>query len=118
MKRIMVIGILLFSFGCANRKERIQEREAHEGQTTEVLDNVNVTERILGTVVAASESCPVLIDAQVGEKIVKMYPVNLDEKFQKAGMKLKFSYTLSRAQQPENCDVDAVVVLSDVAVMR
>jgi hypothetical protein len=118
MKRIMVISILLFSLGCANRKERIQEMEAHEGQTTEVVDNATVPERILGTVVAASESCPVLIDAQVAEKVVKMYPVNLDEKFQKAGMKLKFSYTLSRAQQPENCDIDAVVVLSDVAVMR
>ncbi len=118
MKQMMVVGILLFSLACANRKERIQEREAHEGQTTEVVDSVTVTERIIGTVVAASDICPVLIDAQVGEKVVKMYPVNLDEKFQKAGMKLKFSYTLSRAQQPENCDLDMVVVLSDVALMR
>lgn len=114
----MVISVLLFSLGCANRKERIQEREAHENESSEVVDIVTEPVRIIGTVVAPIDQCPVLIDAQVGDKIVKMYPVNLDEKFQKAGMKLKFSYTPSRAQQPENCDIDMVVVLSDVALMR
>lgn len=118
MKQIIVIGVLLLSMACANRKERIQEREAHNNESSEAVDIVTEPVRLIGTVVAATDQCPVLIDAQVDDKIVKMYPVNLDEKFKKAGMKLKFSYTTSRAQQPENCDVDAVVILSDVAVMR
>jgi hypothetical protein len=119
MKQIMIIGVLLFSVACANRKERIQERKAHEGETSEVVDQVVAEpERFIGTVVAASDVCPVLIDAQVGDKMIKMYPINLEEKFQKAGMRLKFSYTPSRAQQPENCDLDMVVVLSEVTLMR
>ena len=40
MKQIMVIGVLLLSLACANRKERIQEREAHDNESSEAVDIV------------------------------------------------------------------------------
>ena len=71
-----------------------------------------------GIVKNSKDAC-IYIDASIKiEGVVKnktLYPVNLDEKFQKNGSKINFDFTLSRAMQPSGCDVDYVVSVSNVS---
>jgi hypothetical protein len=43
-----------------------------------------------------------------------IYPINLERKYQKNGLYLRFNYTISRAMSPEGCTTDAVVSLENV----
>ncbi len=47
-----------------------------------------------------------------------IYPVNLDKKYQKSGLSLRFNYAVSRAMSPEGCQTDAIVSLSEVQIMK
>lgn len=47
-----------------------------------------------------------------------IYPIQLDEKFKKDGLNLKFNFTVSRAMSPTDCKVDYVVSLENVSVTK
>ncbi len=47
-----------------------------------------------------------------------IYPIQLDDKFKKEGVKLKFNLSLSRAMSPSDCQVDYVVSLENVSVTK
>lgn len=120
MKIIIIAALVLLTFGCANRKEKMQENESHEElmNKTEEQNSTELENRVIGIVHVSETECPLYIEAKLTDHAVKMYPMNLEDKFKNEGMKLKFTYELSRGAQPENCDIDMVVSLSEVSLMR
>ncbi len=120
MKIIIIAALVLFTLGCANRKEKMQENESHEElmNKTEEQNSTELENRVIGIVHVSESDCPVYIEAKLTDHAVNMFPINIEDKYKVEGMKIKFTYELSRGAQPENCDVDMVVSLSDVALMR
>jgi hypothetical protein len=104
MKTVILFSVLLFSISCATHKE-IVENGTFESEQVQIAK---------GTVCVSQEGCPVFITAKIDGALVKMYPVNLEEQFKIDGLKIKFSFNLSRAMQPENCKVDKVVSIENV----
>ena len=74
-------------------------------------------ERVIG-IVHLSETCGALITAQVGNREVILFPNNLDDKFKREGMKLKFFFLNSSMPIPNGCTADARGDLKDVNAVR
>ncbi len=47
-----------------------------------------------------------------------VYPIQLDEKFKKEGLKVEFNLTVSKAPSPADCQIDYVVSLDNVSVIK
>jgi hypothetical protein len=47
-----------------------------------------------------------------------VYAMNLAKKYLKEGKQLRFNFTYSKAKNPEGCNVEAVVVLTDISVKK
>lgn len=121
MKQVLIIGLVSFVFACSSQKETVQEVKAIENEietTEETVEETTENYRIIGIVHVSETDCPVYIEAREKEGMVNMYPVNMDAKFMREGAKIKFAYTKSRALQPANCNVDMVVSIEDVSLMR
>ncbi|MFT5822791.1 MAG: hypothetical protein ACI8ZM_004048 [Crocinitomix sp.] len=118
MKSIIVLSVLFLATACGNQKETMQEKEAIEQEIEPVTEVVNENYRVVGIVHISETDCPIYIETKLKDSTVNMYPMNLEEKYKRDGMKLKFDYALSRGAQPENCDIDMVVSMSDVTLMR
>jgi hypothetical protein len=127
MKSYILIGILgLFLVSCGNSQEVVEDETAdlpteqsNESETTEEVEEIMEDNyRIIGMVHVQDGECPLWIEARGKEGPLKLYPVNLEKKYQQEGMKIKFAHAPSMAQQPEGCDIDQVVILSDVTLMR
>ncbi|HQW86927.1 MAG TPA: hypothetical protein PLH93_07065, partial [Flavobacteriales bacterium] len=71
----------------------------------------------LGTVTLAhaAEGCPVLIALEPPGELGHLMPVGLDERFRKEGLKLSFTYTLSRIHSG-GCNQGTPAVLDSIAV--
>ena len=101
MKLSYIILITLFLLSCKSAC-KIKNKDANS---------------TIGTVHLAEDNCPYYIlinkgDAELINK--KVYPINLDDKFKKKGLKLSFSFTYIKAMSPENCPIDLVVALDSV----
>jgi hypothetical protein len=131
MNKIFLIASLSFLVSCAVCKERRASKEAAQTVTTEVEkeeDQTNVlTERpmkeeemiiVEGTVRLDRPGCPVSIDMVDGDLFSSVYPVNLDKKYHQEGLRLKFTYTPSRAASPESCTADMVVALDNIEIIK
>lgn len=128
MRKLFIFGLALMAFACGNQKETTQETDAIKDEieeTTEVVEETveEVQEeaenyRVVGVVHVSETDCPLIIEARNQTDTIMMYPMNLEEKYKKEGTRIKFTYTKSRGQQPENCDVDMVVALADLTLMR
>jgi len=120
MKYVVIMSALLIGFSCANHKEKVNEIESHEELVNKEEDSITSPEnyRVIGLVHVSETECPLYIEAKLTNGAVNMYPMNLDEKYKREGMKIKFAYELSRGAQPENCELDMVVSVSDVTLMR
>jgi len=116
MRTLVVVACLLL-VSCGNRKSVSADAGVEE---TEVSTETTETgaARVVGVVHISEEGCLVTVAMTEGDKTLNCYPVNIEDKYKVEGMVLKFFYEESRAQQPENCDVDLVISISDVAVMR
>ncbi len=77
-----------------------------------------------GTIHLNESGCPYYIEINkclvsnieyLGKTI---YPIQLDDKFKKKGLKLKFNLNLSRAPSPANCQIDYVVSLSNLSISK
>ena len=104
MKTFILFSVLFFSISCSTQKEII-ENGTFDSEAVQIVK---------GTVYVSQEGCPVFITAKIDGALVKMYPVNLEEQYKIDGLKIKFSFNLSRAMQPENCKVDKVVSIENV----
>ncbi len=101
---------------CGNSKKMVTDVK----KVDEKIENSN-NARITGTVHVSDSDCMLFIDAQMskeGSNTIKMYPVNLADKFKVEGMYIKFSYASSRAKQPDGCGDVKVVSVSDVTPLR
>ncbi|MEY3236071.1 MAG: hypothetical protein RI883_172 [Bacteroidota bacterium] len=105
MKTAFLVSILFFSISCSTQKEIIENGIS----ASETVDIVK------GTVHMDEKGCPIYIISKIDGASFKMYPVNLEDQFKIDGLKIKFSYNLSRAMQPENCQVDKVVSVENVS---
>lgn len=104
MKAIILFSLLVYTVSCSTQKEII-DNEANNSETIQLFK---------GIVHLSEEGCPFYISTEIDGKSMKFYPINLEESFKVEGLKIKFSYNLSRAMQPENCQVDKVVSVSNV----
>lgn len=123
MKTLFLLSSLFLFFACGSQKEVAtnsvnETKEEVEEVVEETEEALNNNFRIVGTVHTTDKGCGVYIDAKMEDTSVKMYPVNLDEKYQVEGMFIRFTYALSRAMQPSECDCSKVVSLSDVTPLR
>ena len=80
-------------------------------------------EELIGIVHINENECPQYIELSadlnpgVTLNFTKVYPINLKDGMKKKGLKVKFTYTLSKAMQPEGCNVDAVIQLNSIEVI-
>jgi hypothetical protein len=121
IKPIIFFAIPFLILGCGNQKETVDSDKVNNSNT-EIVEEI-VTEksenyRVIGIVVLNEGNCPIYIKAKDGDREIRMYPMNLEAKYKVDGMKLKFAYERSRGAQPEECDIDMVVSMSDVTLMR
>ncbi len=88
-------------------------------------DQSNETTIYTGTVRLDNNGCPFYIEISncfvsnlsyyIGKKI---YPIELDDKFKKEGLRLNFNLNVSRAMSPADCQVDYVVSLDNVSITK
>jgi len=72
-----------------------------------------------GIVHVNQENCPNYIEITKGPDSPspkKVYAINLAKKYLKEGKHLHFDLTFSKAMNPEGCNVEAVVVLTNISV--
>ncbi len=99
MKTIFLfITLLLFSCGTAKNTDAI------------------MTNQTKGKVII-SDNC-VTIQASVDDKVLRFYPVNLNDEFKKENLEILFDYSPSKAQQPTNCSIDMVVTVREVSIVK
>lgn len=98
---------------CGNSKHATIE------EVSEVITESIEQIRIVGTVRISDTGCKVYIDAQENDgSTFKLYPENLDVRFQKEGMFLKFYYDKTATKLPENCEADISATLREVTPLR
>lgn len=110
MKFIIVAIIVTGFLSCSTPKVIPQE-------TPPMERDILAEERVIG-IVHLNESCGAVITAQVGDREVILFPNNLDEKFKKEGMKLKFFFLNSSMPIPNGCNAVARGDLKDVNAVR
>jgi hypothetical protein len=108
---VLPLSILFFS--CKPRKE-ISNSQSE-----------NLYNPIVGKVHLGENTCPYFIEVEqvfvsnlsyyLGKKI---YPVQLNEEYQKNNLVIRFNPTISRAPSPENCAVDFVVTLENISIVQ
>jgi hypothetical protein len=113
MKAVFYITSLLILSACATHKD-ISTPDHKEVVETESTDDV----KTVGIVRITDKGCFCYLEVNEKGVLLKMYPVNLDEKYKKEGTRIQFTYHLSRAMQPENCFVDKVIAVDDVTELR
>ncbi|MFM7388226.1 MAG: hypothetical protein ACKO5L_08715 [Bacteroidota bacterium] len=111
MKYIPFLWLSLLLFNCKTSKTQMQENE------------VSTSENFVGIVHVAEGGCPFYIEISEtlnpGKTLDfgKVYPLNLKDGMKKKGLKVSFSYSVSKAMNPEGCTADAVVVLEQIEVI-
>lgn len=109
MKTITLIAAILLTTACTIHKKNVDHVISDDNSLSQE------EAMMIGTVHVGHKECPLFIETKEADIVVTMYPVNLDEKLQIDGIKIKFSYHPSKARQPENCAVDRVVALENVS---
>ncbi len=94
-----ILSLLLLSCGTSKNKEMVETTNQTKG------------------VIVNTDAC-VTIETTTEGKKVTMYPVNLDEQFQKTDLEILFDYQPSKAPQPTDCKVDFVVSVSNVSLFK
>lgn len=110
MKSFFLLSITALFFSCGTAKKANTDKASTAGN-------------YYGTVHLSANGCPYYIEIQKSkntnlekESFKNVYPVNLDDKYRKDGLKIHFNYNISRAMTPAGCTVDAVVSVDNVSV--
>ena len=127
MRLIPIIFSIVILASCGGSKDVADSGDnngSSTDNTTEVTnsdaeENAAPQENLAyGTIHITDSGCKVYIDTKDGDREVKMYPVNLEDKFKKDGLRIKFGWDQSRAPQPAGCDANMVVSVKDVTPYR
>lgn len=113
MKITFLALTMILITSCGTQKEVVKS-----GDGAANVEQIANDGMIVGIVRMNAKGCPLYLDANENGEAITMYPVNLDEKYKKDGIRLKFTYTPSRAMQPEECNVNKVVALDSVIQLR
>lgn len=110
--RYLILLIIPFFFACESTKEITEENTESNAESTNI-------EFYVGTVHIQKDNC-LYVEAMIKEsdKPIKLYPVNLDEKFEVEGIKIKFEYAINRMMIPENCIADVAARFYKVSRVR
>ena len=79
----------------------------------------DLSPKYTGIVHVNKDNCPNYVEITNGPEITspkKVYALNLAKKYAKEGKQLRFNFTYSKAMNPEGCNVEAVVVLTNISV--
>lgn len=107
MKLLFALFSAIFLFAACSTSKYLSSNGS--GESTQV------DERLSGKVFVSYKGCPAIIETMVDGNSVKMYPVNLQDEFKQDGLKIKFTFTPSKAPQPEGCTlIDMVVAIENV----
>lgn len=91
-----------------------------QSNTTVAVDSqADSSPKYTGIVHVKKDNCPNYVEITSGPDISatkKVYALNLAKKYLKEGKKLRFDFTYSKSMNPEGCNVDAVIVLSNISV--
>lgn len=119
MKFILIFPILAVAFSCSTAKETPLNPEQEVKIVEEKIEEVKEPEIIVGKVRVSKEGegCPLLIEAFRNGEMFILYPINLIEKYKVDGLKIKFTYTESKALLPDNCQADVVGVLENTTLL-
>jgi hypothetical protein len=125
MKALFISSLLFLLVACSTQKEITVNTESVNPTLSSATETVQDTlyannniMRVIGTVRTTENGCLTYIDAKTISGNVTMYPVNLDDRFKKEGIFIRFTYTPSRAMQPKDCDCNQVVSVHDVTRLR
>lgn len=77
----------------------------------------STSERLIGTV-RNDSGCGYVIDVTQGDVMKSYYPVNLEDKYKKEGMRLKFAWSKSLNEMTGDCSYLIPIEISDVTPMR
>lgn len=116
-----LLTLLFLLLSCGNEKHATSKNEVNtkNEQSIETVEETAEKIRIVGTVRTAETGCKLYIDAKENDgTLFKLYPENLDLRFHKEGMFLKFYYTKTGNNSPTDCEVDMSATLSDVTPLR
>ena len=112
MKYFPILLLSTFFFSCKVKKTQPHNPTAFKGDV------------FIGMIHVSEGGCPFYIEItealNPGKAIdfQKVYPVNLkDSMKKKKGLKVQFSYTLSKAMSPEGCTADAVVQINEITAV-
>lgn len=78
---------------------------------------------LVGIIHVNENQCPVYIELPaalnpgISMPFNTVYPLNLKDGMKKKGLKVQFTYTVSKAMSPEGCSADAVVQLEEIMVV-
>ncbi len=119
MKVHAMLIVLAVLVSCHSHRKHLKDDQGEvTAEETAESTEEEAVERFVGVVHTSETGCLVTIEMTAGDKTILCYPVNIEDKYKVEDMVLKFAYTESRAQQPEGCDADMVISISDVAIMR
>ena len=113
-------------YGCNTSKEAVkQPTDVVEDEGTKPQRDVDhgsapsTVERVKGTVKMESD-CGAVIEVTYGDVIKRYFPMNLDGKYKKEGLMLKFAFTEEESKSGAGkCEaVAAVIRVSDVTPLR
>ena len=115
MKTKLIIA-LVFAFGmlqsCKTPKPPIEE----SGGALEDVSTGQV-ERFIGTV-HMDEKCGVTVEVIQGDVIKYFSPTNLEEKYMKEGMKIRFNSVTTATKMEGDCFVYEIIDVSEVSAVR
>lgn len=109
MKSTFLLSLALFILSCKTQLCKLEASDLAKDS------NPNYT----GIVHVNKNNCPNYIEIVSGPTISspkKVYALNLSKKYLKEGKHLHFDFTYSKAMNPEGCNVEAVVVLTNILV--
>lgn len=112
MKNLTLLLLLAIFTNCGTTKKQSKKDTATQ-----------LVSATVGIIHVNEEGCPLYIEvtsALNNNQTVpfgKAYPLNLANNMKKKGLKVQFTYTLSKAMQPEGCTADAVIQLNEINVI-
>lgn len=115
MKTGSLILFLLFTgttlLSCRTQKEVVTE------QPPQPLEDDSDEERLVG-VIDITEECGALIRVVQGDVERTYIPVNLEDKYKKDDMKVRFSYQPADVKQTGDCVFYTPITITDITFLR
>lgn len=123
MKQLMIVSLLILVWSCTAPRKTIEHTVSGSSEPTEVIAEDKAipadTLILLGTV-HLEETCGTYIQVTNGQGAIKYKPVNLDDKFEVEGLRIKFRLKpVEKSLQQEAACMDFIpVYLVDVYAVR